>query len=121
MGGLDRILRSIGLGHSHKLLCKVEILLYDISKGMAAKLGPLLLGKSAEAASALQFSSLSLSFTFYQAHMLYHPDRRSTLVSWFTAASTGTVWMPRSRASEHISRLTSEGNPATCGTGVEAC
>lgn len=27
----------------------VEILLYDISKGMAAKLGPLLLGKSAEA------------------------------------------------------------------------
>eukprot|EP00913_Durusdinium_trenchii_P001103 g1011.t1 len=28
---------------------KVEILLYDISKGMAAKLGPLLLGKSAEA------------------------------------------------------------------------
>ena len=43
------ILRSIGLGH--KLLCKVEILLYDISKGMAAKLGPLLLGKSAEAAS----------------------------------------------------------------------
>jgi hypothetical protein len=26
----------------------VEILLYDISKGMAAKLGPLLLGKSAE-------------------------------------------------------------------------
>ena len=27
---------------------QVEILLYDISKGMAAKLGPLLLGKSAE-------------------------------------------------------------------------
>ena len=28
---------------------EVEILLYDISKGMAAKLGPLLLGKGAEA------------------------------------------------------------------------
>lgn len=31
------------------LRTEVEILLYDISKGMAAKLGPLLLGKSAEA------------------------------------------------------------------------
>ena len=30
------------------LFFQVEILLYDISKGMAAKLGPLLLGKSAE-------------------------------------------------------------------------
>ncbi|CAK9068848.1 unnamed protein product [Durusdinium trenchii] len=46
--GFFKLLSEIPKG-SRMMNDNVEILLYDISKGMAAKLGPLLLGKSAEA------------------------------------------------------------------------